>query len=207
MLQPRVLGAQFANLMITTTATLPGDLSSSVLEHLRRFDTSSREVVRWAGEFVAPTHGRLQVAAARVRIVLLTNQATRHAAKVASDLAEQVIWLRGLRATIEDSTDDFGKFAVELLEVMESLQESMRGARVAFIKMKATLANATNSPNLRAQRVAAYQRLIDLEGQAYAALEGARWAVLEREADEDVKAGRVGATYSSAADMMASLDG
>ena len=41
----------------------------------------------------------------------------------------------------------------------------------------------------------------------YRALEGARWAVLEREADSDVAAGRIGQTFTSAADLMADLGG
>lgn len=128
-------------------------------------------------------------------------------AKYTSDELETLIWLRGMKATIEESDDDLAAGAVELLPRIETLQDTMQRLRVSIVELKDAVARATSSPSLRAQRVASFHKYLAVHTDAYAALEAARWAVLEREADTDITSGRIGQTFTSAADMMASLSG
>lgn len=126
-------------------------------------------------------------------------------AKYTNEALETLIWLRGLKATIDESDDDLAARFGELLPQIESLQDTMQSLRGTIVKFKDSIAGATRSPSLRAQRVAAIHKYLAVHADGYAALEAARWAVLEREADSDITAGRIGQTFTSAADMLASL--
>jgi capsule polysaccharide export protein KpsE/RkpR len=188
-------------------ASLPVDMPSAILDRLRRIDESGRAVIRWANtNFVAPTAGKFQRASAQIQLRLLANGAMRNIAKQTSYTLETLIWLRGMKATIEEWDDDSAARVGELLPSIESLQETMQGLRGTMVRFKDSIASATKSPSLRTQRIAAFHKYLAAQTDAYAALEAARWAVLEREADTDIAAGRIGQTFTSAADMMASLD-
>ncbi|MEJ8827051.1 hypothetical protein WKW80_34510 [Variovorax humicola] len=43
-------------------------------------------------------------------------------------------------------------------------------------------------------------------GEVFDVVEGARWATLEREADDDIAAGRVSPAFTNAADAIACLN-
>lgn len=192
--------------MSTASASLPIDLSGAIHDRLRRIEGSARAVILWAdAKFVVPTAGRFQIAAAQIQLTLVANGAMRSVSRHTSETLETVIWLRGMKATIEDSGDDLGAKVGELLPDAESLQDSMRTLRNSIVRLKDSVASVTKSPALRAQRVAAFHRYLAVQSDAYAAADAARWAILEREADADVAAGRIGRTFTSAADLLASL--
>ena len=88
---------------------------------------------------------------------------------------------------------------------LESLQDTVQTVRGSIVDLKDSIARATRSQALRSQRTAAFHRYLAVLTDSYAASEAVRWAVLEREADADITAGRVGHTFTSAADMLASL--
>lgn len=193
---------------MSNAASLPVDLPGAILDRLQRIDDSGRAVIQWANtNFVAPTAGKFQKATAQIQLRLLANSAMRNIAKQTSDTLETLIWLRGMKVTIEEWDDDSAARVGELLPSIESLQETMQSLRGTIVRFKDSIASATKSPSLRTQRISAFHRYLAAQTDAYRALEAARWAVLEREADADVTAGRIGRTFTSAADMMASLDG
>lgn len=193
--------------MSTAAASLPIDLSGAIHEGLRQIDVSARAAIQWAdANFVAPTAGKFQKAAAHIQMRLVANKATRFVSRNTSDTLETLIWLRGMKATIEDSgSDDLGAEVGALLAEVESLQDRMQRLRASIVRLKDSVADATKSPTMRAQRVAAFHRYLAALSDAYAALDAARWAILEREADADVAAGRIGQTFTNAADLLASL--
>lgn len=192
----------------TAAASLPIDLSGAIVGRLRHIDDAGRAVIEWANtNFVAPTAGRFQKAAAHLQLALLSDRAMRQVAKHTSDALETLIWLRGLKATIEESDEDLAARIGELLPHIERLQATMETLRAVTIGLKDAVAGATKSPSHRAQRLAAFHRYLAAGADGYRALEGARWAVLEREADSDITAGRIGQRFTSAANMMARLGG
>lgn len=192
--------------MSDASASLPIDLSGAIHDRLRRIEESARAVILWAdAKFVAPTAGKFQIAAAQMKLTLVANGAMRSVSRQTGDTLETVIWLRGVKATIEDSGDDLGAKVGELLPDVESLQDSMQRLRVSMVRLKDAVASATKSPTLRAQRVAAFHKYLAVQSDACAAIDAARWAILEREADADIAAGRTGQTFTSAADLLASL--
>jgi capsule polysaccharide export protein KpsE/RkpR len=192
----------------TAAASLPIDLSSVIVDRLRHIDNAGRAAIQWANSnFVAPTAGKFQKAAAHIQVLLLSNSAMRNITRYTSDRLETLIWLRGLKATIEESDDELAARVGELLPQIERLQATMETLRASIILLKGAIAGATKSSSLRAQRLAAFHRYLAVEADAYRALEAARWAVLEREADSDLTAGRIGETFTSAVELMASLGG
>ena len=198
--------AQSDLIMSHPAALLPIDLPGAILDRLQRIDDSGRAVIRWANmTFVAPTAGMFQKAAAHARLTLIANGAVAAVAKHANDQLETLIWLRGAKAMIEESDDDLVVQLGEILPRFESLQDSMQVLREATVALKDSIAGITKSPSLRAQRIAAFHRYLAAQADSYAALEAVRWSILEREADADVTAGRIGQTFTRAADMFASL--
>ena len=131
----------------------------------------------------------------------------RTIAKHRGDALETLIWQRRVKATIEESDDDLAARIGELLPHVEGLQSTMETLRGKIVSLKDNIAGATKSPSLRAQRLAAFHQYLAVLADGYRTLEGARWAVLEREADTDITAGRIGQTFTSAEDLMASLGG
>lgn len=193
-------------LMSHASALLPIDLPRVIFDRLQRIEDSGRAVIKWANAtFVAPTAGRFQKAAAHAQLTLIARSATAAVAKNTSDALETLIWLRGLKATIEESDDEFAGRLGELLPRFESLQDSMETLRRSTVELKDSLAGVTRSTSMRAQRVAAFHRYLAVQTDCYAALEAVRWSILEREADADITAGRIGQTFASAAEMLASL--
>jgi hypothetical protein len=187
-------------------ASLPDDLSGAILDHLRQLDLSGRAVIRWANTgFVGPTAGKFQRVAANIQLTLVANSAMRQVVRNTNSALETLIWLRGMKATIEDSDDELAERIGELLPAIETLQETMQTLRVTIRELKDAIAGVTKSPSLRAQRVAVFHKYLAVEADTFAALEDARWATLEREADADILAGRVGKSYTSAAELIADL--
>ena len=192
--------------MSHAAALLPVDLPSAILDRLHRIDDSGRAFIQWANNsLVAPTAGKFQKAAAQIKLTMVASSAMHTVARNTSEALETLIWLRGLRASIEESDDDLAAQLGELLPPIESLQDTMQSLRGTIVKFMDSMAGVTKSPSLRAQRVGAIHKYLAAQIDCYAALEAARWAVLEREADADVTAGRIGQTFTSAADMLASL--
>ena len=194
--------------MSNAAASLPIDLSGAIFDHLQRLDESGRAVIRWANaSFVAPTAGSFQLAALHIRLALVSNRAVRTVSKLTSDSLENLIWLRGLKATVESGDDKLAENVGALLPRIEALQGTFESLRNSVISLRDCVTGSTTSPALRSQRFAAFQKYLAVEADVYAALEEVRWAILEREADADIEAGRIGQTFTSAADLMASLSG
>lgn len=194
--------------MSTAAASLPGDLPAAILDRLQRTDKSARAAIRWANStLVGPTAGGFQKAAAQIQVWLIAKRAMRVIDQSVGETYETLLWLRGLKSTIEDADDELAARVGELLPGIDSLQVTMRSLRTSIVTLRGSVASATKSPGLRTQRLTTFHKYLAVQGEAFAALEAARWAVLEREADSDVANNLVGRTFSSAADLMASLDG
>lgn len=192
--------------MSRATALPPIDLLGVILERFQRIEDSGRAVTQWANKTIlAPTAGMFQKAAIHAKLTLIASRAMAEVARNTSEALEALIWLRGVKATIEESEDDLAGRLGELLPHIESLQDSLKTLRGSTDELKNSLAGVTKTPSLRAQRVAAFHRYLAAQTDRFAALEAVRWSILEREADADITAGRVGQTFTSAADMMASL--
>jgi hypothetical protein len=86
-----------------------------------------------------------------------------------------------------------------MIAELEKLQQVIRDVRVTFLQLEVQV-KPTSRIGQRARG------LIDALSEVFDAVEGARWATLEREADDDIAAGRVSPAFSNAADAMAYLD-
>ena len=106
---------------------------------------------------------------------------------------------------IEDGADlnsPRGEAPVDLIAEFERAQEALAKLRVALQKLLGQLA-----PGEKPSRLSeSLRRLMASVGAVYDAIEEARWTIMEREADDDLAAGRVGPTFANAADLITHLN-
>jgi hypothetical protein len=175
-----------------SATTLHAGLAGLTIEHARRFEQHSRDGARRVG-FVTKV---LRFAFAPIDFLcgMLDRQTLR--------MKDQAVWFNGVRASIEggaELSDSQGVTSADMIAELEKLQQVIRDVRVTFLKLEAQV-----KPTSRiGQRT---RGLIAALGEVFDAVEGARWAALEREADDDIAAGRVSPTFANAADAIAYLN-
>jgi hypothetical protein len=95
--------------MNASNVALPPDLRSAIRDHLLRLEISSRAAIQWAQKkLVAPTSGSFQRAAAQVQLRIIAQRAMHTVTEYTRSTLETLIWLRGMKVTIEESDDDLG---------------------------------------------------------------------------------------------------
>jgi len=184
----------------------PPDLPGLILEHVARIERSCSQGMRRVRGLISAKSAGLRAAVLHARIELLAVNTTDSFRKTSAECIETAIWFRGARATIEDGTMKLDEDNAPLLAALERVMEKVRELRAAVLSAQPSLSTASRSKQLRAMRIDVVQQLAATLTDVFAALEACRWAVLEREADDDIAAGRVSPAFTSAADAIAYLN-
>lgn len=184
----------------------PVDLPGLILEHTARIERACSSAMRRLQGLAGAKSAGSRVAALHARQALLAESTTDYFRKTNVEFVETAIWLRGARVTIEEGTKALAQDNDVLLAGLQSTMEKIQSLRTCVLSVQPELAGASKSKHLRATRIAVVQQLAATLAEIFAALEGCRWAVLEREADDDIAAGRVSPAFTSAADAIAYLN-
>lgn len=133
---------------------------------------------------------------------VLAKYACRYVDRHTAKMADQAVWFHGVRMSIEDGAqmpvgDDE---TAALVASLEKAQASIMQLREAILPLAAQFTG--RNPDSRIGRSLKKQLLV--LSDLFAALESARWAVLEREADTDIEQGRV-KRFDSVEDLLADL--
>ena len=174
-----------------SATTLPG-LTSLTVDYARRFEQRSRDGARRVG-FASRVLGFV-FAPIDFLCGVLERQTLR--------MREQAVWFDGVRAKIEngaDLSDSKGVTTADMIAELEKLQEVIRDVRVTFLQLETRVSPQSRIREHTRELLAALNEVFD-------AVEGARWATLEREADDDLAAGRISPAFSNAADAIAYLN-
>jgi hypothetical protein len=191
---------------MTTAALPPIDLPGMILDHAARVEASCSEAIRQVQALASAKSKVMRMVVLQARLVWLADRNTVMHRKLNADFVETAIWFRGARATIEDGSMKLNEDNSVLLAGLEGVMEKTRELRAIVLDGQATLVGVSKSKSLRASRTEVVQRLAATLADLFAVLEGCRWAVLEREADDDIAAGRVSPAFTNAADAIAFLN-
>jgi hypothetical protein len=177
-----------------TTTTAPADLFGLAIGHARQLGRGSE---RRVGLVAAAARSIFRFALHPVSFVC------SYVDRLTEKVTDQAVWFQGVAASLNEGTplvEASGVSKDDLIAELERAQQTLMGLRRQLLRTEADLSSAGST------RIAAsMRRLLAAATQAFDAVEAARWAVMERQADEDIAAGRVGPTYTNADDFMASL--
>lgn len=173
--------------------TLPAGLPALTMEHARRFERNSRDASR-VGFFTKLV--RFAFAPVEFMSNVIDGQTRR--------IRGQVVWFNGLRASIEDGAKLLKSEGVTVavkLDKMADLQTSISTTHMTLAEIQLSVAKPSPQSRINLSLHGLVAALLEV----FNAVEGARWAVMEREADHDIAAGRVSLSFADADDAIAFL--
>ena len=184
-----------------SATTMRADLACLTIEHAQRLERRSRADVSRVEHANAVLGSARSVFSPIAKA--LASFACRYIDKHTAKWADQSVWFHGVKMSIEDG----GKMPVSdeetglMIAKLESAQDAVMRLRQAVLPLVEQFSGYNKDSrvarSLRRQLVA----LADL----FDAIESARWAVLEREADIDIDQGKV-KSFDSVDDLIADLN-
>ncbi|RST47328.1 hypothetical protein [Variovorax sp. MHTC-1] len=176
------------------------DLVCLTIEHAQSLERKSRADLHHV------VHANAVLNAAR-RLVIplaraLASAACRYIDRHTARMADQAVWFNGVKTSMEDGAKlPVSNDTEEMIAQLESAQSAVMQLREAIMKLSVQFFGY--NPESRVAR--SLKRQLVVLADLFDAIESARWAVMEREADLDIDQGKV-KYFESVDDLLSELN-
>lgn len=177
-----------------SATTLHADLFSLTIDHAQHLGRDSVRRVGTAAKVARFFRFALSPA----------DFACRFIDRLTLKMTDQSVWFQGVRASIDDGhplQESDGVTKDDLIAELEKAQQVLVGLRGTLLGLEADFTRISAQSRI----AASVRRLIVATTVAFDAVEGARWSIMERQADEDIAAGQLSEVFGSADALFASL--